>query len=189
MANNEGTPLHGDRSAWNTEDHADEHAKDIDDAALLRHLPAPSAAGTYARDDGSNWQAQLGIILADLLDYTRGAIIRGGAATWEALGLGAADTVLKSDGTDVAWDNVGHDELTDVAEDDHHNPVTLDSAELQAILDVAAQALDLDTQSAGEFLGGPESDADAKPTFRALVADDIPAASLNIAIRRSWMGL
>ena len=59
MANNEGTALHGDRSAWNTTDYADEHARDINDAALLRHLPAPATANEIITSDGSNWTATL----------------------------------------------------------------------------------------------------------------------------------
>jgi len=123
VADNRGIPLDGDRGAFDTVNYAERHAKDIEDDTLKRHLPAPSADGTYARDDGTNWAAQLGLLLADLTDWVRGSLIVGGVAVWEALGIGAADTVLKSDGTDAAWGNVGHDELTDVTADDHHNLV------------------------------------------------------------------
>lgn len=54
----EGTPLHGDRGAWNVVDFDTEHAKDIDDGALTRHLPAPGTAGHVAVDDGTHWQSQ-----------------------------------------------------------------------------------------------------------------------------------
>lgn len=176
MANNEGTPLHGDRAAWNTTEHAAEHARDIDDNALLRHLPAPSAAGTYARDNGTNWVAQLGLLLADLTGYVRGAIIRGGAAAWEALTIGAATTVLKSDGTDVAWGNVAHSELTGVGASDHHDPVTLD-ANADAVLSLSTQEVGLDVQGANEVFAGPASGVAAVPTFRPLTSDDLPSHS------------
>lgn len=138
MTATRGTPQEGDRSAFDTVNHADKHAVDIKNNAMLRHLPAPSAAGTYARDDGVNWTRQLGIMLSDLLGYARGAIIRGGSVAWEALSLGAANTVLKSDGTDASWDNVAHSELTGVAADDHHAEFTSEDidtlAELNGIL-------------------------------------------------------
>lgn len=51
----EGTPLHGDRSAWDTTDHADEHARDIDENSMKRHLPAPGNIGNSIYDDGSKW--------------------------------------------------------------------------------------------------------------------------------------
>jgi len=73
MANNEGTPLHGDRSAWNTTDHAGEHARDIDESALLRHLPAPSVANNFPVDNGTNWVtktlAQVVALIESLLDH------------------------------------------------------------------------------------------------------------------------
>ena len=95
-------PVRGDRSAWNTDDDYDErHAKDIDDGELRRHLPAPAAAGNYARDDGLKWIVQSGIPLADLLNYARGVVIRGGAADWEAYAAEANRQVLIGDGTDL----------------------------------------------------------------------------------------
>ena len=104
-------------------------------------------------------------------------IVANGTPEWDALPIGAADTVVKSDGADPAWGNVGHDELTDVAADDHHDPVTLGAVQIQAIFDLAAQALTLDTQSANEVLAGPALGVAAKPAFRALVAADIPTIS------------
>lgn len=40
-----------------------------------------------------------------LLGYTRGRLIRAGAAAWEVLALGSAGQSLKSDGTDVLWEH------------------------------------------------------------------------------------
>lgn len=68
MANNEGTPLHGDRSAWNTTDHAGEHARDVDGSALQRHLPLPGAARGLVQSDGTDWQRVDQIEHQDLSD-------------------------------------------------------------------------------------------------------------------------
>lgn len=119
MAAGRGNPEFGDRASHSIADPT-YHASDIEDGALEVHLPAPSADGTYARDNGANWVAQLGLLLADLTAWVRGSLIVGGVAAWEALGIGVADTVLKSNGTDPAWGNVGHDELTDITDGDHH---------------------------------------------------------------------
>lgn len=54
----EGIPLHGDRAAWDTVTYATEHAKGIDDGALLRHLAAPATAGKVMIDQGTEWQAK-----------------------------------------------------------------------------------------------------------------------------------
>ena len=52
--------------------------------------------------------------------------------------------------------------------------VTLD-ADADAVLKLTVQELGLDTQAANRVWAGPDSGADAVPTFRALTADDIPA--------------
>jgi len=57
-----------------------------------------------------------------------------------------------------------------------HDAVTL-AADIDAILGLSTQELSLDTQSANTVFAGPASGADADPTFRALVADDIPDLS------------
>jgi len=51
----EGEPLHGDRGAWDVLNYENEHARDINDATLRRHLPAPGAAGEIAVSDGTDW--------------------------------------------------------------------------------------------------------------------------------------
>lgn len=52
----EGIPSHGDRAAWDTINYATEHAKDIDDGTLRRHLATPGLAGDLMIDDGADWQ-------------------------------------------------------------------------------------------------------------------------------------
>jgi hypothetical protein len=51
----EGKSLHGDKSAWDTTDNAGEHAKDIDEGSLRRHLPLPGNVGNTIYDDGTKW--------------------------------------------------------------------------------------------------------------------------------------
>jgi len=58
-----------------------------------------------------------------------------------------------------------------------HAAVTL-AASADAIMDLAGQALALETQTANTVLAGPTTGAAAAPDFRALVAADIPDASL-----------
>lgn len=57
-----------------------------------------------------------------------------------------------------------------------HAAVTLD-ANADTLLSIAGQALGLDTQTANRVWAGPTTGAAAVPTFRALVAADIPALS------------
>jgi len=159
---------------------------------------------------------------------SQGSIIVGNATPkWSELTIGAADRVLKSDGTDAAWGQVGHDELTDITSDDHHNEAhVIDStgphtgagltvghvlrasganafafAELQHgdlggvaandhhdavtlganlaanLLGLAAQVISLDDQNANLVFAGPAAGGPAAPSFRALVAADLPGGA------------
>ena len=128
MANNEGTPLHGDRSAWNTTDHDGEHARDIDESALLRHLPAPATASNFAVDDGTNWVAktlaQTGAILETDIEhgniqglstgadhsYLDQTVISGASPTFDGTNFtGIPDGALDTDYVEVAGDTMTGD--------------------------------------------------------------------------------
>lgn len=68
-----------------------------------------------------------------------------------------------------------------------HDEVTLASAQVQAVFDLsAAQALDFDTQVANTIFAGPGSGVAAKPAFRALVEDDIPALPAYTFQKTGW---
>ena len=54
-----------------------------------------------------------------------------------------------------------------------HNPVTLDT-DADTLLKLTNQELGLDTQTANRVFAGPATGAAAVPTFRALVAADLP---------------
>jgi len=51
----EGTPLHGDRAAWDVLNYEDEHGSDVEAGTPTRHTPAPGAEGQVVRSDGSKW--------------------------------------------------------------------------------------------------------------------------------------
>jgi hypothetical protein len=57
----------------------------------------------------------------------------------------------------------------------HHAAVTL-AADADVLLELSTQEIGLDSQDANTVLAGPTSGAAADPTFRALVADDIPTS-------------
>jgi len=64
---------------------------------------ASYVSGTIGGWDSVTYRTTQVIPLADLADYTRGDIIRGGAADWESYPVGAANEVLTNDGTDILW--------------------------------------------------------------------------------------
>ena len=136
-----GTPMQGDRSAWDVLTYATRHASDILAAALLRHLPAPSAAGTYARDNGTNWVAQLGILLADLLGYARGYIIRGGAADWEAYDASGNRFALIGNGVDIESRLLIEADISDLV---HLDPNAIHDNVVDEIHQIAEKAVVVD---------------------------------------------
>jgi len=83
----------------------------------------------------------------------------------------------------ASWDNVTtvapsknavYDKIQTLA--GGHDAVTLD-ANVGAFLGLTGQELNLDTQVKNKVFASPATGADAVPTFRALVADDIPDLS------------
>jgi hypothetical protein len=85
MANNEGTPLHGDRSAWNTVDFPNEHARDIQDSLFSVHSSGNRTSGAPTVNDDSSEGYVLGSIWWDTntnfmymcTDPTEGAAVWG----------------------------------------------------------------------------------------------------------------
>lgn len=62
-----------------------------------------------------------------------------------------------------------------------HDAVTL-NANITFLLDLTGQELSLDTQTANYVMAGPTSGGAAAPSFRALVASDIPDISADIVV-------
>lgn len=132
--------LQGDRSAYSVEDY---HANDIEDGALIRHLPATLTTGNIVVADGTNWQSVTmsggatlaadgtitiageggGVVaLTQLSSYTRGYIIRGGASDWEALDANDSGFILVGNGTDIIsvpfdWDTMAGGASADMVHD------------------------------------------------------------------------
>lgn len=95
------------------------------DLRLIRQTPADTTDRLYSINGGLYWNGAAivvpggGVGLHALLSSThsdttaavptRGAVItgQGASATWSRLTIGAAGTVLRSDGTDVAWSTSG----------------------------------------------------------------------------------
>ncbi len=91
MVTTRGTPLEGDRGAFNTVDHDEVHALDIKNAALLRHTPVPGAA----------WQ----IIVSDAINWITGttAITGGGTIVLDGFTLTVPATGIATLGTGAQW--------------------------------------------------------------------------------------
>lgn len=147
----EGTPLHGDRSAWNIMDFDPEHAKDIMDSTLRRHLPLPGAAGGIAQSDGTDWQRVSSLPLADIASYSRGYIIRGGSSDWEAYDASTSGFILVGDGTDIAsvcfdWDTMAGGASADMVHA-HTSNAEGGTITVAAISDIATTYLKLDASN------------------------------------------
>lgn len=68
--------------------------------------------------------------------------------------------------------------ITEIAEGEAHDAITLDSTtHVDDVFGLTDQLLTFDTQTANYIFAGPTTGAAAAPTFRALVADDIPDLS------------
>jgi hypothetical protein len=106
-------------------------------------------------------------------------VVGSGHTIQEETGDLAQRTYLNFVGTGVTATDAGAVlNRTDVAV---HDPVTL-GADADAILGLTSQQLTLDPQAANTVLAGPVAGPAADPTFRALVAADVPAMSVNITV-------
>jgi hypothetical protein len=96
--------------------------------------------------------------------------------------LGSYNLSVDDEAYGAGWDgslevptkNAVYDKIETLASG--HDAVTLD-ANADTIFSLSTQELGLDTQTANYVWAGPVSGAAAVPTFRALVADDIPDLS------------
>jgi hypothetical protein len=94
------------------------------------------------------------------------------ASTPDAPGTGAVKLYALTDGTLAYLDDADVEHV--LSEAASHDPVTID-ADAAAILDLTDQEIGLDTQTANYVFAGPATGAADEPTFRALVAADLPA--------------
>jgi hypothetical protein len=150
-------PLKGDRGAFDVANYATRHASDLEAAAPTVHNPTPGAAGTVPISDGSKWVASTPD--SGQLNYTPAVL-----TDWD----GDTDPGNVDDALDQLAGRV--DDLEGGA---GHDPVTLD-VNAGTLLSLSTQEVGLNTQTANYVFAGPESGADAAPTFRALTLDDLP---------------
>lgn len=138
----------------------------------------PSSGTAFAGDHG----ALIGLGDDDHTQYLLAAGTRELSAAWDAgpwqiraetfqsdIATGAAPFTVAST---TLVSNLNAD-LLDGQEGSYYVPVTLD-ANADNLLSLTTQELGLDTQAANVVFAGPAAGAAAVPTFRALVAADIP---------------
>lgn len=71
MPDGKGVPLPGDRSAWDNVNFPERHAKDINDAAPVNHVPSGIDSGDVPTWDGNKWvPAQPAAVPSAFLDLT-----------------------------------------------------------------------------------------------------------------------
>jgi hypothetical protein len=118
--------------------------------------------------------------LLDSFGTSQGSILYRDTAVWEALGPGTAGQVLTTGGAgaDPSWTNAsggGSGTVTSVTFTG--DGTVLSSTPDSPVTTTGTLAATLNTQSANLVLAGPTSGAPAAPTFRALVAGDVPSTS------------
>jgi hypothetical protein len=84
--------------------------------------------------------------------------------------------MLKADASGLPVDATNTDTAVAAAVTASHANVTL-GADADVLLGLSTQQLTFDTQTANTILAGPTTGVAADPTFRALVAADIPAVA------------
>lgn len=127
----EGTPLHGDRSAWNTTDFADEHARDINDSALLRHLPAPTTANDLIQSDGTNWVTVTaptfeGAVIIDVTS-TEALLVRKNADGGDVLVVDTTNGRVGINMTPTVPLQITRDDYTEVYIDTYHTSAPVEA--------------------------------------------------------------
>ena len=117
----------------------------------------------------------------DAITTTRGSLLYRGSSVWQGLAPGTSGYVLTSQGAgaDPAWASIsGTGTVTSVA----MTVPSILSVSGSPVTISGTLAVSLATQAANRVFAGPATGADATPTFRALVAADIPAESLQLTV-------
>lgn len=87
----------------------------------------------------------------------------------------STNQILRYNGLALEWASVGSGTVTSVAASLSSEADAFLSLSGSPVTSSGTLAFDLDTQVANRIFSGPITGADAKPTFRALVSDDIPS--------------
>lgn len=93
-------------------------------------------------------------------------------ATADHTSTATSGRMLKADANGLPVDATNTDSAVAAAVTASHAAVTLDT-DAAVLLDLTAQEIGLDTQTANTFLAGPATGAANEPTFRAITADDV----------------
>ncbi len=94
-------------------------------------------------------------------------------------GLAVGHVLLASGAAAFSFAQLQHGDLGGVGAADHQPVVTIGAALGTNLLGLAGQALSLDTQADNLVFAGPNGGGPLAPTFRALVAADLPAIGFH----------
>ena len=117
----------------------------------------------------------------DAITTTRGSLLYRGSAVWQGLAPGTSGYLLTAQGAgaDPVWASIsGTGTVTSVA----MTVPSILSVSGSPVTISGTLAVSLATQAANRVFAGPATGGDATPTFRALEAADIPAASLQLTV-------
>lgn len=129
---------------------------------------------------GSYTVDETGVGANKILNLSGGSIKYTDSPTVAALTITGLTGVLKAT-TGLVSGSAVHGDLGGIGAGDHHAVVSL-ATSADVLLGLTGQALSLDTQAATYVLVGPTTGAAAAPTFRALLATDIPALTYEVPL-------
>ena len=143
------------------------------------HHPAITLGG--GSDAALSLAAGQVLTLADVLTPAEHTAIGNAAPHHAAITLGGgSDPALALAGQQLTLADVltpaEHTAIGDAAP--HHAPITIHADLNTNLLALAAQQLDLDTQVANRVFAGPAAAGPSKPTFRSMVAADLPVEAI-----------
>lgn len=145
-----GTPLAGDRSAWEVDDYPEKHASDLNDEEPRYHNPWPLADGEAAVSDGDKLVATDVATQAEL-DAHEGKANPHGTELGDLADVDVA-TDPPEDGEGLVWDDVAGEwvpaDVTTLADHDHSGDAgdggTFDAANLTSGAAIDGQVLTAD---------------------------------------------
>ena len=117
-------------------------------------------------------------IALDTISSTQGAVLYRGASAWSALAPGTSGYVLTAAGAaaNPSWTAPASTGVTSVG---MTVPTSILSVAGSPITTTGTLAITLATQTANTVFSGPTTGSAATPTFRALVAADLPGTVLT----------
>lgn len=142
---------------------------------------APLVQGGTTKRATTQQIADLGISASiqtslDTISSTQGVVLYRGLSAWSALSPGTSGQILTTNGAaaNPSWEDAPTTGVTSVA----MTVPSFLSVAGSPITSTGTLAVSLATQTANTVFAGPTSGGAATPTFRALVADDLPGTVL-----------